>query len=144
MSQCDGGDADWICDLCGGDKAGTVWRCSQDKRWGQGGGCDYDVCTGCALEYQVGGGGDSPSSCVLIVRSRRRRIWWWKMTPVRRTLRRQQVVTSMRAGLVVISAVGPGHQEGPGGTEADKKSGQPPLTLAGSSSVLPVRVGLLL
>ena len=132
--------------MCGKRKAGTEggWRCSQDKRWGQGGGCDYDVCTGCVKEHEVGGGGDSPISCVLIVRSRRRKIWWWKMTPARRTLRRQQVVTSMRAGLVVISAVGPGHQEGPEETEDDEKSRDPPLPLAGNSCVLTVRAGLLL
>ena len=46
----------WLCDLCGEKREGTVaaWRCSEDKRQGRGGSCDYDVCTECVHRYKVG------------------------------------------------------------------------------------------
>ena len=34
-------------------KETMVWRCYKDKRWGQGGACDYDVCADCIEMYKV-------------------------------------------------------------------------------------------
>ena len=42
-----GGGSGWSCDLCGESKAEAAWRCGEDRRWGRGGGCDYDVCQDC-------------------------------------------------------------------------------------------------
>jgi hypothetical protein len=44
-----GSENGWLCDLCGEHKPGeeAAWRCGEDRRWGRGGGCDYDVCQGC-------------------------------------------------------------------------------------------------
>ena len=47
------GGRDWICDVCGEEGTGEAWRCTEDKRWGRGGRCDYDVCSGCRQEYKV-------------------------------------------------------------------------------------------
>jgi hypothetical protein len=47
----------WRCDVCGEGRSEEGWRCEEDKRWGRGGECDYDVCSGCRQEYKVSGGG---------------------------------------------------------------------------------------
>ena len=48
---------DWTCDVCGEGGSKEGWRCQEDKRWGRGGECDFDVCSGCRQEYKVSGGG---------------------------------------------------------------------------------------
>ena len=89
----------------------------------------------------MGGGGDSCSQGVIIVRSRRRKVFWWKMTLAMTTLRRQQVLSTVMPGLVVISPVGPDHKEGQG-----EETQEPPLPVAGSSVLpaAPIGAGLLL
>ena len=52
-----GEDRPWTCDVCGEGRSEEGWRCQEDKRWGRGGECDYDVCSGCRQEYKVSGGG---------------------------------------------------------------------------------------
>ena len=39
----------WICDGCkiAYNIGEIAWRCKEDKRWGQGGKCNYDVCFWC-------------------------------------------------------------------------------------------------
>ena len=45
----------WWCDLCEEERERTeaAWRCSEDKRQGRGGSCDFDVCTSCVHRHQV-------------------------------------------------------------------------------------------
>ena len=52
----------WWCDLCGEERERTeaAWRCSEDRRQGRGGSCDYDVCTDCVHRQQVSVRGVGP------------------------------------------------------------------------------------
>ena len=54
-------EGSWKCDLCGLSKSKTVaaWTCGEDRRWGRGGACDYDVCSACMDSYQVGHRGNA-------------------------------------------------------------------------------------
>ena len=70
----------WRCDVCGEGRSEEGWRCQEDKRWGRGGECDYDVCSGCRQEYKVSGGGREEEevggySRSTLNRSQTRRTW---------------------------------------------------------------------
>ena len=57
------GEFGWTCDLCGESKAKNEkpWKCEENKMWGRGGSCDYDVCSACMDKYKVG------SKCNVVV-----------------------------------------------------------------------------
>ncbi len=51
-AQCDNS---WTCDMCKEMKEGGVtWRCGEDRRWRNGGKCDYDVGPDCLVPLDIG------------------------------------------------------------------------------------------